>query len=113
MDMEGKCLVNTKDSQSIQTADYGAVNPLCEEANEKECAAKNIKRIETSFETQVREKSRSCSCVVDIGECDCGKKKKIQLEPWAKHKTVAMVAGLSLFGIWMIIIAVVGQSGNL
>lgn len=111
--METKYLVNPEETPEVPNSAYGAVNSCFEEP--KDCAF-NALQMESSFEAQVSAvpRDRSCSCTIQVGECDCGvRKASVQLEPWAKYKTMVMAVGLALFGIWVIIISVVGGRGQL
>lgn len=58
------------------------------------------------------EKSCECPAEKDCSEIDCAQK-KIQFEPWARYKTITMAVGLSVFGIWIILIAVIAKLGKL
>ncbi|GIY46111.1 uncharacterized protein CDAR_293091 [Caerostris darwini] len=118
--MEGKYLVLSEDE-----INYGTVNPCCdsnktssldtklpfEQQSPKSRSSKNQSvNDQLSFEKQSMD---VCSCS-PAQPCECGRrKKKVLLEPWARYKTISLAIGLSLFGVWMIVIAIVAKQGRL
>ncbi|GFQ98847.1 uncharacterized protein TNCT_721931 [Trichonephila clavata] len=86
--MEGKYLVESKEITGNVSA-YGTVNPTFESV-------------------EVKEKYLSSSA-----PCPSSRNQKVFFEPWARYKTITMAVGLSLFGIWVIGIAVVAKEGKL
>ncbi|GFS47625.1 uncharacterized protein NPIL_495201 [Nephila pilipes] len=103
--MEGKYLVNSKESDLPGNVPiYGTVNPSFVDG----------KSVGDESSLSVKEKSLTpCSCP-SSQNCGCGSgKKKVLFEPWAKYKTITMAVGLSLFGIWIILIAIVAKQGKL
>ncbi|GFY40558.1 uncharacterized protein TNIN_427961 [Trichonephila inaurata madagascariensis] len=99
--MEGKYLVESKEITGNVSA-YGTVNPSFESVDH----GSSVKEKHLSG-------SAPCSCP-SSRNCDCSLgNKKVFFEPWARYKTITMAVGLSLFGIWVIGIAIVAKQGKL
>ncbi|XP_055929888.1 uncharacterized protein LOC129960464 isoform X1 [Argiope bruennichi] len=104
--MEGKYLV-ASDDKTFSTNSYGTVNPAHEDSKSMslECKANKSSGNEKS--------SKLCSC--SMGQsCECGKpKRKVLLEPWARYKSITLAVGLSIFGVWLVVIAIIANQGKL
>ncbi|XP_055929890.1 uncharacterized protein LOC129960464 isoform X3 [Argiope bruennichi] len=83
------------------------VNPAHEDSKSMslECKANKSSGNEKS--------SKLCSC--SMGQsCECGKpKRKVLLEPWARYKSITLAVGLSIFGVWLVVIAIIANQGKL
>ncbi|GBM48687.1 hypothetical protein AVEN_192289-1 [Araneus ventricosus] len=104
--MEGKYLVRPED-KIFSTNSYGTVNPAHEDnkSTSLECSVSKSSGNEKS--------SKLCSC--SVGErCECGKpQRKVLMEPWARYKSITLAVGLSIFGVWLVVIAIVASQGKL
>ncbi|KAG8193362.1 hypothetical protein JTE90_022990 [Oedothorax gibbosus] len=116
--MEGKYLVATKENSASNLSAYGAVSKSYEDCIKGICADHNVKFVNNENTEQITASSpptdESCVCPpqTDCSEVDCAPT-KIILEPWSRYKTIVMGIGLTVFGIWMIIIAVIAKYGKL
>ncbi|CAL1291631.1 unnamed protein product [Larinioides sclopetarius] len=104
--MEGKYLVTPED-KIFSSNSYGTVNPVHEDN-------KSISLECDVTKSSCNEKSsKLCSCSGGQS-CDCGKpQRKVLMEPWARYKSITLAVGLSIFGVWLVVIAIVASQGKL